>query len=123
MIARPLVALVRMPSGSVCVIFLSAAISTPTNKSSSSRLKTLHISQHGPKVEPFVEPSNYVRSWENDGGAAAVGDGGMGGCGLTNEYPGGFALSLSWWWWWGGTESMMGAKDVGALLCDTLLHL
>lgn len=78
MIARPLAALVRTPSGSVGVIFLSTAILTPTNKSSSSRLKTLHISQHGPKVEPFVEPGNYVWSWESDGGpaAAAVGDGG-----------------------------------------------
>lgn len=72
MIARPLAALVHTPSGSVGVIFLSAAVSPPTNKSSSSRLKTLHISQHGPKVEPLVEPSNYVRSWESDGGVSAA---------------------------------------------------
>lgn len=103
MIARPL-AFVRMPSGSVGVIFQSAAISTPTNKSSSSRLKTLHISQHGPKVEPFVEPSNYVRSWESDGGAAAaaavVGDGGGAVGGLMNTPGVLLSLSLSWWWWW-----------------------
>lgn len=81
MIARPLAALVRTPPGFAGVIFLSAAISTPTNKSSSSRLKTLHISQRGLKVEPFVEPGNYVRSWESDGGASAavVGGGGGGG--------------------------------------------
>lgn len=73
MIARPLAALVRTPSGSVGDIFLSAAISRPTNKSSSSRLKTLHISQHGAVcgAEQLCEELG-----ERGGGGVGVGGGG-----------------------------------------------